>query len=120
MASSPNSAFTGRLRITMGQMHCSRCYCNATLVLQLYIENWLRWFPPDPGLLASFDLSNAWPSSHGSAHSIRDLLLWRAHRLCGDGKGTPVVRASHWLTHLEYELTRNARSGASRRSSEIG
>src|SRR5947199_8369640 len=20
------------------------------------------------------------------------------------GKGTPVVRASHWLTHLEYEL----------------
>ncbi len=36
------------------------------------------------------------------------------------GKGTPVVRASHWLTHLEYELTRNARSGASRRSSEIG
>jgi len=20
------------------------------------------------------------------------------------GQGTPVVRASHWLTHLEYEL----------------
>ena len=88
----------------MGQMHCSRCYCNATLVLQLYIENWLRWFPPDPGLLASIDLSNAWPSAMDQP--IRYATSPDGVRIAYAvmGKGTPVVRASHWLTHLEYEL----------------
>jgi hypothetical protein len=55
------------------------------------------------------------------------------------GQGTPVVRASHWLTHLEYELDSpvwrhlilgmasrhkfiryDGHSGALRHSSEVG